>query len=544
MANEFEAQRILGLYQELMAARLFLAQDVYMNDLVKTNPVIECDVVMIGAGVMSATLAAILKELDPKLSIQVFEKLGQIASESSAVFNNAGTGHSALCELNYSPQKPDGSISLDKAIHILEMFEITKQFLTYMVQHGHLPAPDRFIHSVPHVSFVWGEKNINYLRARNEAMKSCHLFQDTEYSEDAQKIKNWLPLMMKGVNLQRPIAVSRNVLGTDLNFETITKELFNKLEKDQVFVSLRHEVRKIRRDAAGFWNIEVKDHSTSTYKKFKTKFVFIGAGGNALPLLEASRVKEVSGYGGFPVGGQWLICKNKEVIEKHEAKVYGLAPVGSPPMSVPHLDTRIVDGEKALLFGPFATFSFKFLKSGSQWDLVKSVIKSPRFSNAIPLMSVGIHNFDLTRYLISQLRLTFVDKVNQLREFVPDAKIEDWESHNAGQRVQVIKRPTAEAKKTMKHAHAGILEFGTEVVCSHDGSLAAVLGASPGASCVVSIMLEILGKCFSKEMATEAWQDKIKEMIPTHGQKLYGNPELTRKTRERTHGVLNLKLPG
>ncbi len=350
--------------------------------------------------------------------------------------------------------------------------------------------------------------------------------------------------MMSGKNLERPVAASRTELGTDLNFETVTKGLFSRLKKDNVTISLRHEVSGLCREPSGSWVLDVKDHASLTRKKVRAQFVFIGAGGNALTLLEDSKVNEVKGYGGFPVGGQWLICRNRELVEKHHAKVYGLASVGAPPMSVPHLDTRIVNGKRELLFGPFATFSCKFLKTGSNWDLVKSIFKSPGLSNTIPMLSAGFHNMDLTRYLIGQLRLSFSEKVNELREFVPDAREEDWVSHDAGQRVQIIKRPSDQDKTKNKNAPAGILEFGTEVVASHDGSLAALLGASPGASSAVSIMLEVLEKCFAKEMKTSAWQNKIKEMIPTYGESLFDKPELAKKTRARTHRVLGLTLPG
>lgn len=505
---------------------------------------LDCDVAMIGAGIMSATLATMLKELDADLKIEIFEKLDQIAAESSAVLNNAGTGHSALCELNYSPKNADGTVNLDKAIHILEMFEVSKQFWSFLVEKGNFIAPNDFIHSVAHMSFVWGEENIRYLKTRYEAMKACHLFQDTEYSEDREQLKSWMPLIMTGQNLERPVAASRNDLGTDLNFESLTHALMAQLEQKGTRVTLAHEVKGLRRDQEGRWLLEIKNKATKVVRLVRARFLFIGAGGNALPLLEDSGVEEVRGYGGFPVGGQWLICKNRKVIEQHHAKVYGLATVGAPPMSVPHLDTRIINGKKALLFGPFATFSFKFLKTGSQWDLARSLLKSPRLSNAIPMLSAGLHNLELTQYLIGQLRLSFSDKVNELREFVPNAKERDWESHDAGQRVQIIKRPSEREKKSMKNAPAGILEFGTEVIASHDGSLAALLGASPGASCAVSIMLEILEKCFAREMKSESWRLKIREMIPTIDHSLLADPELTKKTRARTHRILNLVLPG
>jgi malate dehydrogenase (quinone) len=247
-----------------------------------------------------------------------------------------------------------------------------------------------------------------------------------------------------------------------------------------------------------------------------------------LLLLEKANIPEGDGFGGFPVSGQWLKCTNAEVIKKHGAKVYGEASVGAPPMSVPHIDTRMIDGQKALLFGPYAGFSTKFLKNGSYFDLIKSI----ELSNIKPMLGAGINNIPLTKYLLEQVFQSSNDRLKALREYVPSAKKEDWVLENAGQRVQVIKKD-AEGN--------GILEFGTEVVCAADGSLSVLLGASPGASTAVSIMIDLIKKCFPEEVKTEAWQAKFKEMIPSFGQSLNENTQLCDQIRNKTNEVLKLK---
>ncbi len=495
------------------------------------DPRIDCDVVLIGAGVMSATLGVLLKELQPDLKIEIFERLDKVAAESSDPWNNAGTGHSALCELNYTPEKEDGTIDVSKAIKILESFEISKQFWSYLTQHGYFNSPHEFINSIPHISVVWGEKDVAFLRKRFEALQSLGgLFEGMEYSDDPGQLKPWFPLIMEGRQPGEKMAATRIALGTDVNFGALTKKLLDHLQRSRdVEVFLSHEVRHLDKTNDGLWHIDVRNLHTHQDRKVSAKFVFIGAGGGSLPLLEKSHIQEGKGFGGFPISGQWLICKNPAVIEKHQAKAYGKASVGAPPMSVPHLDTRIVDGKKALLFGPYAGFTTKFLKEGSVFDLTSSI----RLDNLGSLFGAWVHNLPLTKYLIEQVAQSENDKMEALRQFVPTARDEDWELAIAGQRVQVIK----------KDAHdGGILEFGTEVVTAADGSIAALLGASPGASTAVSIMLELMHRCFKDQMESPAWRSKLEAMIPSYGKDLFHHPELVQAVRKKSHEFLQLAL--
>lgn len=485
------------------------------------------DIVLIGAGIMSATLGALLKELQPDLSIEVFERLDIAAAESSDAWNNAGTGHSAFCELNYTPQLSDGSVDISKAISIAESFEVSKQFWSYLVQKNKDVSPDTFIKSTPHMSFVWGEKNVEYLRKRYERLQESHLFNGMVYSEDRELISEWIPLVMEGRDPAEKVAATRMDIGTDVNFGALTRIMFEDLQHDQnVAIHFNHEVKKLKKKD-GNWKIKVKDLATGDKRVIRAKFVFIGAGGGSLPLLEKAAIPEGNGFGGFPVSGQWLKCVNPEVIERHNAKVYGKAAVGSPPMSVPHLDTRMIDGKKALLFGPYAGFSTRFLKNGSLLDLPLSI----KPNNIVPMISAGLDNIPLTKYLIDQVRQSPEDRLEALKDYLPNAKMEDWELETAGQRVQVIKKDPK---------HGGILEFGTEVVSAADGSIAALLGASPGASTAVSIMLTLLERCYPEQLSTPAWQAKLKEMIPSFGESLSKNAELSESVREHTAETLQL----
>ena len=393
---------------------------------IQLNP----DVVLIGGGIMSATLGVMLKKLDPDLSIQIIESLPRVALESSHAWNNAGTGHAALCELNYTQEKSDGSVDISKAIKINEQFETSKHFWSYLVEEGIIDDPSLFIKQVPHMSFVRGD-NCAFLKARHEAMKQCHLFGEMEYSEDTEKIKEWAPLLLQGRKDDERIAVTRVESGTDLNFGKLTQLLIDHLiSLDGVDISMQTKVRGLDRQKNGLWKVKL-DSEEEGKLTIKSKFVFIGAGGGSLPLLQKSGIEEGKGFGGFPVSGQFLVCKNKEVIEKHAAKVYGKAAVGAPPMSVPHLDTRVIDGEKSLLFGPYAGFSPKFLKEGSQLDLINSV----KIDNLFPMLSVGKNNMSLTKYLINECRKSHSDRCESLREFFPDANEDEWELSTAGQRV-------------------------------------------------------------------------------------------------------------
>jgi malate dehydrogenase (quinone) len=485
-------------------------------------------VVLIGGGIMSATLGVLLKRVDPRITIEVFERLDRLAAESSDAWNNAGTGHSALCELNYTPEREDGSVDCGKAIAVLEAFEISRQLWASLVEEGALPDPAAFIRRVPHVSFVRGEEGVSFLRKRWEALRALHPFACLEWSEDRDELARWMPLVMDGRDPSEPVAATRATIGTDVDFGALTRALFAHLARQEgVRIHLNHAVRGLDREGHAPWVLDVHDLAEGTSRQVAAHFVFVGAGGGALPLLEASGIPEGRGYGGFPVSGLWFRCINRDVIASHHAKVYGQAEVGAPPMSVPHLDSRVIDGEKALLFGPFAGFTTKFLKEGSVFDLPRSI----HLDNLLPMLAAGADNVPLTLYLIEQVLQSTDSRLDSLHAFYPRAAVEDWIVQVAGQRVQIIKEHPEEG---------GVLQFGTEVVASEDGTLAALLGASPGASTAAAILLELMERCFSTDMASDAWQDAIRALIPSWGRRLCDDPALCDAVRARSDRLLRL----
>lgn len=459
------------------------------------------DMVLVGAGIMSATLAVLLKELDPDIKLEIVELQESGAVESSNPWNNAGTGHAGLCELNYTPDNKNGPIDIKKAVTINTQFEVSKQFWAYLTGREGFGNPREFLNSVPHLSFVRGSKNIDFLKRRFDALKAHHAFEDMIYTEDRATMAQWMPLMMPGRDADEPIAATRAMNGTDVNFGELTRQMLVYLAaKPGVKMSYFQKVTGLQRNGKG-WRVEIKNTRDGSNRTLDTGFVFLGAGGAALPLLQMSDIDEGKGYGGFPVSGQWLRCDNPEIVKQHQAKVYSLAAVGAPPMSVPHLDTRVVNGQKSLLFGPYAGFTTKFLKYGSALDLPMSI----RPSNLRPMLAVARDNMDLTRYLIKEVMQSMEDRLKTLRGFYPEAKAEDWRLEVAGQRVQIIKK---DPKK------GGILQFGTELVSAKDGSIAALLGASPGASVTVSIMLDLIERCFPEQAKSEAWISKLGEIFP------------------------------
>ncbi|MDZ8200025.1 malate:quinone oxidoreductase [Microbacterium sp. SSW1-59] len=483
------------------------------------------DVVLIGGGIMSATLGTLISELQPDWKIVVYERLGEVAEESSNAWNNAGTGHAALCELNYMPEAADGTVDPAKAIAINEQFQQSRQFWSSLVEAGILDAPSTFINATPHMTFVRGEKDVAYLKKRYEALKGQPLFAGMEYSEDSRVINQWAPLLMDRRPAGEPFAATRVPAGTDVDFGALTRQMFAALRERGVEVVTDREVRGLKRRADGSWRVRWRDTVGRTPGVSDAKFVFVGAGGWAIKLLQSSGIPEISGYGVFPIGGQWLKTSNPKIVARHRAKVYSQASVGAPPMSVPHLDTRVVDGETSLLFGPFATFSPKFLKNGSWFDLVAQV----RPGNILPMLKVAVDNPGLIKYLVSELLKNHRKKVDSLREFMPTARAEDWELLNAGQRAQVMKK---DPKKI------GVLQFGTEVVTGGDGSIAGLLGASPGASTAVSIMLGLLKTCFPDRI-TE-WEPRLRELIPSYGETLNPRPEVAEAVLEETAEKLSI----
>ncbi len=488
----------------------------------------ETDIVLMGAGIMSATLGILLKELDPSLTIQVFERLDEAGTESSDAWHNAGTGHAAFCEMNYTPEKSDGHVDVAKAVKIGEAFEISREFWAYLVEKKYIADPGTFVTRVPHISMVLAENNVRFLKKRYDAMHRNPLFRDMVYTENRDHIAAWAPIVMRGRPAGEPMAATMMDIGTDVNFGTLTRDMFRALGKmPGVTIHYNMEALDLDPDGKGGWKVKVHNMLNDEKGKCHTRFVFIGAGGATLHLLKRAEIEERDGFGGFPVGGLWLKCHNGQLIEEHNAKVYGRANLGAPPMSVPHIDTRTINGKKELLFGPFAGFSTKFLKNGSLLDLPKSI----KFDNMLPMIFAGIKNMDLTKYLIDQLRLSPEDRLEALRMYVPTAQLEDWELLEAGQRVQVIKKD----KK-----HGGVLEFGTELVVSKDGTVAALLGASPGASTAANVMIDLITRCFKKQFHTTSWKEKLNEIVPSHGRHLSQHEDLLTQSRERTAKVLHL----
>ena len=469
-------------------------------------------IALIGAGVMSATLGTLFKQLAPEKSIAVFERLDAPALESSNECNNAGTGHAALCELNYTPQQADGGIDIARAAAINEKFMLSLQLWAYLAKQGLAGDPRGFIRRLPHISFVTGGKDVQFLKARHTALTAHPLFAGMEYAEDEATLRQWLPLMMQVRTSGEPAAATRTANGTDVNFGELARRLCTYLAQNGATFRFNSNVTAINRTAEGKWMLAYL-HGGTLYQH-TADFVFIGAGGGSLHLLQKSGIPEGEHIGGFPVGGLFMVCRNEAVIARHFGKAYGKAKTGAPPMSVPHLDTRYINGRQTLLFGPFAGFSPKFLKHGSLLDIFASI----KPHNLCTVLSAGAKNTALTKYLIEQVMLNKEQRMAQLREFIPEARDEDWELVSAGQRVQIIK-DTATGR--------GTLQFGTELITSADGTLAALLGASPGASTSAAIALELLQKCFSGCLAD--WEETLKTIIPSYGKTLAENPELLQR---------------
>ena len=484
-----------------------------------------CDVILVGAGITSATLASFISLLEPDWTVRVFEKLPKPALESSNPWNNAGTGHSALCELNYTPEE-DGQISIAKAVDINERFQISRQFWAALTEDGHLQA-SRFIRGVPHMSFVRTPEHARFLARRYQALKDHPLFADMAFSDEPNVIRDWAPLLIEGRDPKQPVAATFSRHGVDIDFGALTEGLLSFAEKRGIRLGYGQKIVGVSRLPDGRWRITTKAADGSR-AHHAARFVFLGAGGGTLPLLQKSRIPEARSYAGFPISGQFLRAKNRQIAARHLAKVYGQAALGAPPMSVPHLDTRYIAGERYLLFGPYAGWSPKFLRSGAWFDLPASC----HSGNLLPILSAGLKNRDLIKYLFGELRQTQAKRVAALREFYPQAQDADWELITAGQRVQIIKAGPG--------GKGGVLQFGTEVVGSADGSLAGLLGASPGASTAAPIMLKLLAKAFPGKCAGP-WRAALDRLVPTGTAKLSDDPALAQKTLQRTAEILGLR---
>lgn len=492
-----------------------------------TSPTV--DVALIGAGIMSATFGTLLKELDPSLTVSLFERLEDCALESSDGWNNAGTGHAANCELNYTPEREDGTVDISRALDVNVEFDVSRQLWTHLIRKGAIPDPAAFIRACPHMSFVVGDESVTFLRKRFEAMSAHHCYHGMEHADDGPTIGQWAPLIMEGRASTDPVAATRMITGADVDYGALTRLLVAQLQrKNDVVVRYRQEVVDLRRLDDGRWLIVSKQLPSGDPQTTIARFVFIGAGGGALALAQKSKIPEIHGYGGFPVSGVWLRCDASATAQRHHVKVYGKAAHGSPPMSVPHLDMRVVTGQHSVLFGPYAGFSTKFLKEGSYLDLPKSI----RASNLGPLIDVAAHSFRLEEYLVGQVVQTNHDRFETLQHFYPLAKQSEWREAIAGQRVQIIK-PDGKG--------GGTLQFGTELVGAADHSIVALLGASPGASTAAFIALEVLQKCFADRLTDGAWLPALRTVFPTYGIDLKIDADACRKTRADTASVLGLR---
>lgn len=484
------------------------------------------DILLIGGGIMSKTLATLVSQLDSSRHITLVEQASSLATESTDAWNNAGTGHAGYCELNYTPQQSNGEISVERALNINVNFEESLQFWSSLVRQGKLPAARNFINRVPHLSWVHGKENVDYLSDRQRALSSHPLFEEMSFADDRATLDEWLQLMMDKRNNIEPMAATRVGHGTDVDFGAITRYLGENLtEQESVDLWLSTNVTGLSK-VGDRWRVKTR-HPLAGVRTIDARFVFIGAGGGTLSLLQKARVKEVRGYGGFPVSGIWLASDNMRTANTHQAKVYGMPPVGAPPMSVPHLDTRFIDGRSALLFGPFAGFTTRFLKKGSNFDLLNSI----RSHNLKPMLEVANDHWALTRYLVKEALSSGDQRLEQLRQFLPSVQPEEWHVRRAGQRVQIIK---------LDDKGRGKLEFGTEVIKTGDRTMAALLGASPGASTCVSTMLDVIKSCLP-DLVKGAGLERLQELIPSYGCSLLNDADLVRNVRSYTQQTLGLE---
>ncbi|CAM8394223.1 COG0579 Predicted dehydrogenase [Candidatus Methylopumilus planktonicus] len=486
------------------------------------------DCILIGGGIMSITLAKLLQEIDSSINVKIYEKLSSCALESTQSINNAGTGHAGYCELNYTNLNKHHEVNIDKALKINGEFNVSLQFWSFLARKYKGFKPKSFITQVPHISFVKGDKNISFLKKRYEALIKTTPFKEMHFSRDRETIKEWAPLVTD--DIKDNIAMTRVELGSDIDFKSLSEQMLKILSSNKNFsLYTHHEVKSIFQKNDKTWDIKIYNSKNKKIILINANFVFIGAGGSSIQLLQKSNIKNQIGYAGFPVNGEWLICKKQSITKKHFSKIYGLAGPNAPPMSAPHLDLRIINGKRQLMFGPFASFTFKFLQTGSYLDLLKSI----RIQNILPMLHVFICNLNLLTYLVKESKGSFKDKMNALKEFYPLANEKDWKLTSAGIRVQIIKP----YKKI-----GGKLEFGTEVVWSDDSSLAALLGASPGASTSVFSMLNVIEKSFKRRINSKIWKDKIEKMVPSYNRDLSKQPSLFNKVRRSTYKTLGFKI--
>lgn len=479
-------------------------------------------VIVIGAGIMGTTFAVLAKELAPELDVTILERLEGPGAGNSWVFNNAGTGHEANCELNYTPVDEE-VISVEKALKIHAQFNVAKQFWAYLVNKGAIQDPKTFINQTKHCTIV-SESAIEELRLRFKEMSAHHFFEHMQYSEDFDEIERWLPYLMEGRPRHEKMAATVIETGTDVNFGALTEQMANYAVNELgVKIEYGTHVKRVHRSPAGSWLVETERMGNAV--QYKADVLFVGAGGGAFPLLKKSHLPFRARFSGFPVGGRFLQAAiTREQADQYRAKTYGKAKVGAPPMSVPHLDLRVANGQHYLLFGPFASFKPVLEKGRGFIDYLRSM----RLHDLPGLLNVALEHFPLVKYLVSETFKGESSMLAELENFAPGISRKfDWKAVEAGQRVQIIKD--------------GDLQMGTEIIVSSDKTYGTLLGASPGASVSPEVMLRCLEQLLPAVVAGDEARQKLKDIFPEDSlDTLSHNPERYREIRDVVNQTLGI----
>lgn len=483
------------------------------------------NVIIIGAGIMGTTLATLAKELAPELDVTILERLDHAGAGNSWVFNNAGTGHEANCELNYTPVDEE-VISVEKALKIHAQFNIAKQFWAHLIEKGAIKDPKSFINRTKHCTIV-SEASIEELRLRFKEMSAHHFFENMQFSEDFDEIKSWIPYLMEERPRDQKMAATVIETGTDVNFGALTEQMAaHAVQELGVKIEYGTHVKRVHRSPTGRWLIEAEQNGSPI--QHRADVLFVGAGGGAFPLLKKSHLPFRSRFSGFPVGGRFLQAPiSEEQAEQYRAKTYGKAAVGAPPMSVPHLDLRVAEGQHYLLFGPFASFKPVLEKGRGFFDYLSSM----RLHDIPGLLNVALEHFPLVKYLVSETFKGEKSMFEELESFAPGMSRKfNWKAIEAGQRVQIIKD--------------GDLQMGTEILVSSDKTYGTLLGASPGASVSPEVMLRCLEQLLPSIFTKDEAQKKKKEIFPEDDlDTLINNPERYREVRDSANKILGIRQP-
>ncbi|WP_404362730.1 malate:quinone oxidoreductase [Marinobacter sp.] len=480
------------------------------------------NVIIIGAGIMGTTFATLAKEMAPDLDITILERLDGPGEGNSSAFWNAGTGHEANCELNYTPVDEE-VISVEKALKIHAQFNVAKQFWAHLVKKGAVKEPETFINQTRHCTIV-SESAIEELKLRFSEMSAHHFFEQMRYSEDFDEIKSWIPYVMEERPRHEKMAATLVETGTDVNFGALTEQMAEHAVRD-LGVSIKYgtHVKRVHRSPTGRWVIEADTSGEPV--QYKADVLFVGAGGGAFPLLKKSHLPFRRRFAGFPVGGRFLQAPvSKEEADHYRAKTYGKAKVGAPPMSVPHLDLRVVNGRHYLLFGPFASFKPRLERGRGFFDYLASI----RPHDIPGLLNVALEHFPLVKYLVSETFKGEKSMFEELDSFAPGlSKRFDWKPIQAGQRVQIIKD--------------GDLQMGTEILVSSDKTYGTLLGASPGASVSPEVMLRCLEQLLPAIFTKEEARKKKNEIFPEDDlDRLINDPDHYREIRDAVNEQLGI----